>query len=171
MSTSTLRIVPGAKCWSRVRPFLRLRTGIGSLLITGLKNESIGLQVETVSFGNDEENKDVEIICRAIACERNIKQPVSIPQAEFLSFELWIKKDKESFIKLSDLAFNADHERFWGNLPTDEEVYHFAEPDDEKLPQWTRAAEAVNFTLAGTSSDRETFYWKRLMRNYFSTGN
>jgi hypothetical protein len=128
---------------------------VGSLLMTKLKKELIGLQVETVSFGNDEMQKDVEIICRAISCERKIKQPVTPPQAEFLSFELWIKKDRESFIKLNDLAFNGDHERFWGNLPTDEEVFHFAEPDDKKLPLWTRTAEAVNFPLAG--GDRESF--------------
>jgi len=132
---------------------------VGSLLITKLKKELIGLQVENVSFGTDETQQEVEIICRAIGCEREITKPVAPPQAEFLSFELWIKKDKESFIKLSDLAFNADHERFWGNLPTDEEVYHFAEPGDKKLPLWTRSAEAVNFPLAGGGSGGETFYF------------
>ncbi|HVE55491.1 MAG TPA: hypothetical protein VNB22_01595 [Pyrinomonadaceae bacterium] len=131
----------------------------GSLLMTKLKQQSIGLQVETVSFGNDETQKEVEIICRATSCQRKIKQPASSPQAEFLSFELWIKKDKESFIKLSDLAFNADHERFWGNLPTDEEVYRFAEPGEKKLPAWTRSADAVNFPLAGGGDERESFYF------------
>ena len=32
VSTSSRRIAPGAKCWSRVSPFFRFRTGIGSSL-------------------------------------------------------------------------------------------------------------------------------------------
>lgn len=129
---------------------------IGSLLTTKLKKDLISLQVETVNFGNDETQREIEIICRAISSERKIKQPVSKPQAEVLAFELWIKKGKKSFVKLSELAFNADHERFWGNLPTDEDLYHFAEPGDKKNPAWTQNAEAVNFPLAG-NGDRESF--------------
>lgn len=131
---------------------------IGSLLMTKLKNDLIGLQVETVNFGDDETSPKVEIICRAISCDRKIKQPVSKPQVEVLAFELWIKKDKKSLVKLSDLAFNADHERFWGNLPTDEDLYHFAKSSDKKNPSWMQKAEAVNFPLAG-NGDRESFYF------------
>jgi hypothetical protein len=131
---------------------------VGSLLFTKLKKDLIGLQVETVNFGDEETAKDVEIICRAISCQRKIKQPESSPQVERLTFEYWIKKGEKSFIKLSDLAFNAPNERFWGNLPTDEELYHFPEEVNREIPTWTQGSEAANFPLAGNGS-REGFYF------------
>lgn len=139
----------------------------GSLLITELEKtgivspetekEIIFLQVETVSFGNSESPAGAEVLCRAIGCRRNIDQSVTALRAERLSFEFWVKKDKQSFTKLTDAAFNAGHERFWGNLPTDEDLYRFSD-EIEKNAAWTQNAESVNFPLAG-NGDRESFYF------------
>ncbi|MEP6902974.1 MAG: hypothetical protein ABJA66_14575 [Actinomycetota bacterium] len=130
----------------------------GSLLIVQLNTEVFCLQVETVSFDNSETQEKIEVIGQAMVCQRKIKQPASIPQTERLSFEFWIKKDAKSILKLGDLAFNSDHERFWGNLPTDEDLYHFSESSDEKIQEWTQSGAALNFPLAGNDGG-EGFYF------------
>ncbi len=154
----------------------------GSLLAAKIKKipivspetekDIIFLQVETVNFFNSETKSGAEVVCQAIGCQRKISQPVSVLRAERLTFEFWAKKDKKAFIKLSDLAFNANHERFWGNLPTDEDLYHFAELGDKKIPAWTQSAEAVNFPLAG-NGDRESFcfplFAAAMPENYLGT--
>ncbi len=143
--------------------------------MTKLKKDLIGLQVETVNFADDETEAKVEIICRAISCERKIKQPVSLPQAEILAFELWIKKAKKSLVKLGDLAFNADHERFWGNLPTDEDLYHFAEPGEKKvfISRCLRrqCPKIISARLHCSEQNFSATVWKSSMKICFSTVN
>ena len=131
---------------------------VGSLLFTKLNKELIGLQVETIIFGSGEKADETEIVCQAITCRRNIIPTGKVLQAERLTFEFWIKKDRQTFIKLSDLAFNAGHRRFWGNLPTDEDWYHFFHETDKNPPAWTQNAETSNFPLAG-SDESEGFYF------------
>ena len=127
---------------------------IGSVLFTEINEDLIGLQVEAVIFGGAK----TVVKCQAIACSRNISQTASIVQTERLTFELWIKKDRRTFIKLSDLAFNSGHERFWANLPTDDDWYHFFQQTAKNPPFWTQNAESSNFPLAG-SGDAEMFYF------------
>lgn len=125
---------------------------VGNLLVTELNAECLCLQVETVSI----DEKEIEVMCRAILCRKTANQPDSIPQVERLSFELWIKKDEQSFLKLSDLAFNSNQKRFWGNLPTDENLYRFSDDKDgefSEIPAWTQTVEAANFPLAGGGGD------------------
>jgi hypothetical protein len=131
---------------------------LGSLLFTKLKG-LIGLRVETVNFGNDQAPGKVEMICQAVGCRKKMTPPAAAPQAERLTFEFRVKKDRKTFIKLGDLAFNAAHERFWGNLPTDEDLYRFSEESDEKIPAWARSGEVSNFPLAGLGDRREGFYF------------
>ena len=131
---------------------------VGSLLFTKLKKDLIGLQVESVNSVSAEKADDLVVICRAVACQRKFKQPETTPQGERLTFEIRIKKGRENYPNLSDLAFNAGHERFWGNLPVDEELFSFSDSTDEKLPRWMRNTTASNFPLAGDGNP-EGFYF------------
>jgi hypothetical protein len=133
----------------------------GTLLITNFENKSLFLQVETVNISDSKTQKNVEVTCLAIFCGKNVVNPASTPQAERLALELWIKKDEKSFIKLSDLAFDSVHERFWGNLPTDDDLYRFPESrekDAPEIPSWTQAGESANLPIAG-NGDRKGFYF------------
>lgn len=57
--------------------------------------------------------------------------PAGVPPAgERISFELRVRKGNEYALGISDLAFGARHERFWGRLPTDAEVIR----SDENAP-------------------------------------
>jgi hypothetical protein len=135
---------------------------VGSLLVYELqKNESLCMQVEAVNIGEAETQVDVELTCRAVFCRRKVLLPNSEPQVERLTFEMWVKKDETSFIKLSDLEFNSGDERFWGNLPVDDDLYLFPESrekDAPEIPSWTQTGGAATFPLAG-NEDRNDFYF------------
>jgi len=125
---------------------------VGSLLVTELNAKTLCLQVETVSINDFEPQKKIEVSCRAVFCQKEVTQPILVKQVERLTFELWLKKDEKSFIKLSDLAFNSSHKRFWGNLPTDENLYRFSDDRNGEFPEipaWTQAGDAANFPIAG----------------------
>ena len=130
---------------------------IGSLLTAKSDEILIGFLVENIISSSDEAVTDVEVICQAAACRRKFSQTGQPTQVERLTFEFWLKKGEESFIKLSDLDFNRDAKRFWGDLPTDDEAYRFAEANEERLPVWTQDEESVHYPLAG--GDREGFYF------------
>ncbi len=49
--------------------------------------------------------------------------PAGLPLAEKLSFELWVRRAAEDATQLGDLGFDAPNSRFWGDLPTDEDLY------------------------------------------------
>ncbi|HEY0461040.1 MAG TPA: hypothetical protein VGC97_18030 [Pyrinomonadaceae bacterium] len=129
----------------------------GSFLTAEFDEALAGFLVEDVITSDD--LAAVEIICRAIVCQRDIEQTATAVQSERLTFEFWIKKDESSLTKLSDVAFNAENERFWGDLPTDDDFYHFSESAVDKNPSWKQVAGAVNFPLAGIGGDRADFYF------------
>lgn len=131
----------------------------GNLLTAEFKGNTLCLQVENIITGDFEKTKSVEIQCRAVYCRTIPGNPSINPTVERLSFELWVKRAEKSFLRIGDLAFNANHERFWGNLPTDDELYRFS--NDKNLPEipaWTQNGDAANFPLAG-NGDREAFYF------------
>ena len=134
----------------------------GSLLVSNIKkDESLLMQVETVNAGDPKKKVDVEITCRAVIYRKRGGNPQTATKVERLSFELWIKKNERSFIKLSDLAFDPGHERFWGNLPTDDDRYTFPEnagKDAPEIPSWTQTGDSSNFPIAG-NGDRAGFYF------------
>lgn len=140
---------------------------VGSLLITNFQNECFCLQVEMVNVTDFETQASIEITCRAMIFREDVIKSGLTPQVERLAFELWIKKDKQSFVKLSDLAFNSDHERFWGNLPTDEHLYRFSIDEEQEnpeisetfeIPAWTQIGDSASFPLAG-NGDSDGFYF------------
>jgi hypothetical protein len=133
----------------------------GSLIVTELPHKSLCLQVETVNVNDSDGQESVEVICRAVYCPKNVIQPNSSGTVERLTFELWLKKDEQSFIKLSDLAFNAEHGRFWGNLPTDERLLRLSEEKSAEFPEiydWTQSGAAAAFPMAGNGK-RDAFYF------------
>lgn len=129
-----------------------------SLLVTQIEGETVFLQVETVSSGSSQTSRTL-CFCRAVGCQRKIAESGTPTQAERLTFEIWLKKDAKSLMKLSDLSFGAAHERFWGKLPTDEDLYRFADTDDRQIPAWTQIGATQNFPLVGFGGDDENFYF------------
>lgn len=49
--------------------------------------------------------------------------PNTLPFVEKLTFELWARLEDGTMFRLSDLGFAAQHPRYWGTLPTDEQLY------------------------------------------------
>ena len=112
----------------------------GSLLVTKFQNdllqeELLCLQVETVINAKAENQENIHLICKGMFVRKTADQPKTTPSVKRLTFEIWVKKGETSLTKLNDLAFNTAHERFWGNLPVDDEIYSFAENGNSELSQ------------------------------------
>lgn len=78
-----------------------------------------------------------------------------LPVCERLLFELLVRRGDGPPVRLSGLAFSSLHERFWGALPTDEELYEEAQPGaDTSRGELRRAAANPRFPLAGRGRQR-----------------
>jgi len=87
--------------------------------------------------------------------------PVATPAGERLSFEIWVRQAEEYSISLSDLGFAPDHERFWAQLPTDEEVYRPTDTPTTENPAtllWKQVGELFRFPLAGLGPADEIYF-------------
>jgi len=87
--------------------------------------------------------------------------PVATPAGERLSFEIWVRQAEEYSISLSDLGFAPDHERFWGLLPTDEEVYRPTDTPTTENPAtllWKQVGDLFRFPLAGLGPADEIYF-------------
>lgn len=87
--------------------------------------------------------------------------PAAIPAGERLSFELWVRKAEEYAISLSDLGFAPDHERFWGRLLTDEEIYRETDSSETENPAtilWQQVGDLFRFPLAGMANGDELYF-------------
>jgi hypothetical protein len=95
---------------------------------------------------------------------RVIDPPNAIPSAtaaERLSFEIWVRQAEEYSISISDLGFAPAHERFWANLPTDEEVYRLTDditPENPATLLWNQVGDLFRFPLAGLNRSDEIFF-------------
>jgi len=69
--------------------------------------------------------------------------PAGLPLAEKLSFELWVRRGAEEATRVGELGFDAPHPRFWGDLPTDEQLYR-----QQAYGQPAGASEAGQVALA-----------------------
>lgn len=130
---------------------------IGSILFTKLKKELLCLQVENVGLIEPETSSDIKVICRAISVGSKNNSTDPPVQVELLTFELRVKKDKKSFVKLNELAFNEGTERFWGKLPTDEELFDLSNDETTQIPNWARIVDDVNFPLAGDGNGKGVY--------------
>jgi len=87
--------------------------------------------------------------------------PVGTPAGERLSFEIWVRQAEEYSISLSDLGLAPDHERFWGKLPTDEEVYRLVDEIKSENPAtmlWKQVGDLFRFPLAGLGPADEIYF-------------
>ena len=85
--------------------------------------------------------------------------PENRPRVQLLRFEMLIWRGDAVEQRLSNLAFNAPHPRFWGYLPTDAELFGSTNTGLSTLPQGAEilAAEVsqprIPFAGTGASSD------------------
>ena len=87
--------------------------------------------------------------------------PVETPAGERLSFEMWVRQAEEYSISLSDLGFAPGHERFWAQLPADEEVYRPSEsitPENPATLLWKQVGDLFRFPLAGLGAADEIYF-------------
>ena len=77
-----------------------------------------------------------------------------IAQAERLTFELRARSRGDYALTLGDLGFAAPHARFWGQLPTDAEVYRVDEtaPVNEPTEQLWQPVGVLRFPLAAADT-------------------
>ncbi len=80
-------------------------------------------------------------------------------QGAILSFELWVKYADGSLAHMSDLGFSARHSRFWGALPTDEQIYrNTGTPTINPYAALWQEAIQQHFPLADKDSAEDIFY-------------
>lgn len=129
--------------------------------------ESARLRHNTGSSAED----TVEVIGQAVWVLHHPPAPSSLPDVEKLSFTLLTQRSNGYPVSLADLAFSADHPRFWKALPTDEQLYQGAEvtSDPEHTVGWKTAPHALytdvwltaanpRFPLAGDDTPGEIFF-------------
>ncbi len=137
----------------------------GSLAVAEFQGKLLCLQVETVFDEKPENGKKIHLICNGVfvvitGVKFAVGSPASLPDVEKLSFEIWIKEGETNLTKLSDLSFNDPHERFWGNLLTDDEFYSFSENEEQDSPENPSrllTSQLLNSPIAG-SGDRGGFF-------------
>lgn len=90
-----------------------------------------------------------------------VTEPVTV---ERLSLDLWTRRGDAPPQRLVDLGLGQRHPRFWGALPTDEELYR-ARLQGEALTDLRAAAATPRYPLAGDGKarpkadpERESFY-------------
>ena len=107
-------------------------------MVTKFQNKLLCLQVESVINVKTEDQETIHLICNGVFIRKTAVPPVTSPDVERLSFEIWIKKGEKTLTKLNDLAFDPAHERFWGNLPVDDDFYSFSENENQNSPDNSR---------------------------------
>lgn len=93
--------------------------------------------------------------------------PKARPTAEKLTFELWARQGKTQSVRMTNLTFAKSHARFWGSLPTDEQLYQSTdqEPyqDATEDPRTTvsdlwKEVTAPRYPLAGPDNTKGFFF-------------
>lgn len=80
-------------------------------------------------------------------------------QGAILSFELWVRYEDGSLAHIDDLGFSSRHPRFWGALPTDEQIYrNTGTPTINPYAALWQEAIQQHFPLAATDSAEDIFY-------------
>jgi hypothetical protein len=118
-------------------------------------------RVETSDPGQNREFARVSGLAVAIVRQQPATLPTSQPGVESLTFELWVREGDESVINLGDLAFESSHEKFWGLLPADEQLYLEAAAGERPAPAivwWRPAGDVMRFPLAGGMNANEIFF-------------
>lgn len=137
----------------------------GAVLRVDFPNQSVWLTVQRVAMQRDQaQSKEIaRVTGQAVATLplHPMPPPVKFPTVEKLSFDLWVRQTDEYAISLSDLAFEPAHPRFWGRLPTDQELYREALAGERPTPAiawWRPAGDVYRFPLAGGVSANEIYF-------------
>lgn len=137
----------------------------GAVIRVEFPGQPVWMTVESVSMQRDpDQAKEVARVSgRGLATlpHHPMPLPVNVPNVEKLSFELWVRQSDEYAITLNDLAYESAHERFWGLLPTDEELYGEMEAGAGVPPAivwWRQAGDVFRFPLAGSIGENEIFF-------------
>lgn len=137
----------------------------GALICLKFPGQPVWMTVQDLSMQRDQTTarEFARVTGQALATlsQAPTTLPLTTPTIEKLSFELWVRESDEYAIRLSDLGFESGHERFWGSLPTDEELYGEIEPGTQTKPAiaWWRPTEDVSrFPLAGGLGEDELFF-------------
>ncbi|MEO6588176.1 MAG: hypothetical protein ABIP06_02510 [Pyrinomonadaceae bacterium] len=147
----------------------------GSLLIAESDKQKICLQVETALNLKTEFQETVELICNGFFIFKTAELPSVSPKVKRLGLEIWIKKGEKVLTRLNNLGFNPAHERFWGNLPVDDDLYSFSENGNQNSPEitsWTRTGEFAKSQIAGNALRDGIFvpvFTNALSENYLGT--
>jgi hypothetical protein len=123
----------------------------GSLLEVDLGLEQLWLTVLGVSGGVDR----VRLSCQGLWLLAQAPTPPHVATAndvfERLTLQLWARSGQDAPLRLSDLAFDSRHPRFWGNLPSDLDLFPALDSPSppRQVPALWREAGTPRFPLAG----------------------
>ncbi|MBC8076370.1 MAG: hypothetical protein H7Y32_09880, partial [Chloroflexales bacterium] len=137
---------------------------LGTMLRVDVAGEQLWLTVQHVRVIADVGATGEHVQVRGQGLWLQATRPLALPTAlrgqvqlaaerltcELLSLELWARQDQAEPLRLDSLAFGPDHPRFWGALPSDNELYDatVVEPRQRHESLWRDAAEP-RFPLAG----------------------
>jgi len=145
----------------------------GSLVRVDAGNEQLWLAVEDAGVIQSLESPPSEIVRvtgRGMWLVRNPPNPMpDKPRVcEKLTFELWARESDKAPLRLGDVGFEDGHSRFWGGLPTDQELYRdegiaFREGqveltfEKERVTLWRNKIDR-RFPLAGSPSANAVYF-------------
>jgi len=95
---------------------------------------------------------------------KEMQAPSTLPSlrtCDSLSFETWVRKGEEYSVSLSDLGFEAAHDRYWASLPSDKQVYGDPDPSAADPPAtvlWRQTGDLFRFPLAGIHQPDEVYF-------------
>ena len=141
---------------------------LGSLLEVTINTKQLWLTVEQLSAGEtlgSPAQPSARVsgsawwwINTAIGESASPPAELTRPTGERLAFEFWVRRGEENPFRLRDLGFAPGQPRYWGELPTDAQLYADAgtafQPEPPAL--WREVA-SPRFPLAGLK-EGQTFY-------------
>jgi hypothetical protein len=133
----------------------------GSIIRIDQAGNQWWMTVDSLDFTSGDEGVPVLSGSASRVIEPPNPLPTATPAGERLSFEIWVRQAEEYSISLSDLGLAPDHERFWAQLPTDEEVYRPTDTPTTENPAtllWKQVGDLFRFPLAGLGSADEIYF-------------
>ena len=147
---------------------------VGSLIRVDFGDEEreLWLVVQAINISSEaglSASKTVQIVGRGPWRLRKPPSPLPTarPTAEKLTFELWARQGETQSARITNLSFAKAHARFWGSLPTDQQLYQSTdqEPyqDSTEDPRTTisdlwKEVTAPRYPLAGPDNPKGFFF-------------
>lgn len=137
----------------------------GSLIRVDFESEELWLVVQAVNISSEgglSSSSHAQIVGQGAWRMHGPPWPIpaTVPSVEKLSFELWVRQGETQSDRLGNLAFAKTHPRFWGLLPTDQDLYQEG-MENRKAPVpalWHEASEP-RYPLAGGRDTTEGFFF------------